>query len=154
SRVTFCPFAFAHPLGWRQCRAGNDPVASETAREGTFEPRKMGTSGAVIDSSATGVAEGFRIASKVLATPMVVALVGLLPALAFEDWLFANLAAPGIELLEAIFGAKRLVMIVGRDCQLAAAVFVAAEVPKLSVTHSINVLLQPELPRRATHSDY
>src|SRR5262245_41834145 len=100
----------------------------------------MGTSGAVIDSSATGVAEGFRIASKVLATPMVVAMVGLLPALAFEDWLLANLAAPGIELLEAIFSAERLVMIVGRDCQLGAAVFLAAEGLLLTVAHSITVL--------------
>src|SRR4030095_14659417 len=43
--------------------------------------------------------------------------------------------------------AKSLVMVVGRDFQLGAAVFVAAKVPKLSVAHSI-VLLGAELYRQ------
>jgi hypothetical protein len=75
----------------------------------------MGTSLVLIDGLAIRAAEGFGIASEVLAASPVIAMIWRLAALAFQDRVFANLAAPFVELLEAILGAKRVVMVIGRD---------------------------------------
>ena len=87
----------------------------------------MGTSLVLFDGLAIGVAEGFGIASEVLAASPVVAMVGRLAALAFQDRVLANLAAPFVELLEAVLGAKRVVIVIGRYRQFGAAALIATE---------------------------
>jgi hypothetical protein len=73
----------------------------------------MGTSDAQIALLARGVAKGVRIAPKVLAAPMVVAVIRLLAPPALQERLFTNLALPEIELRVAIRRAERLVLVIG-----------------------------------------
>src|SRR5262245_8827405 len=64
----------------------------------------------------------------------------------------ANLAAPTIKLLMARRCAECFVLVVGRCCQLGAAVLVAAEVPKFSVAHSIVLLGRDYRQKGSTRS--
>ena len=66
------------------------------------------------------------MASEVLTASHRVAMILRLAALAFQDRVFANLAAPVVELLETVLGAKRVVIVIGRDRQLGAATLIAA----------------------------
>ena len=101
----------------------------------------MGTSLVLFDVLAIGLAEGFGIASEVLAAWPVVAMVGRLAALAFRDRVLANLAAPFVELLEAILGAKRVVIVIGRDRQFGAATLIATKNTLANVASSATRLL-------------
>jgi len=64
------------------------------------------------------------------------AMIGLLAAPAFQDRLFANPAAPMVELLKAILGAKRVVLVVSRDRQLRPAPLIPAADSQCAIAHS------------------
>jgi hypothetical protein len=86
----------------------------------------MGTSLVLFDGLAIGVAKGLGITPEIPAASRVAAMIWRLAPPAFQNRLFANLAAPLIELLEAVLEAKRVVIIVGRHRQFGAAALIAA----------------------------
>ena len=99
------------------------------------------TSLVLIDGLAIGVAEGLRIGPKLLTASPFMAMIWRLAAPAFRNRVLANLAAPFVELLEAILGAKRVVMVIGRDRQFGAATLIATKNTLANVASSATRLL-------------